>query len=90
MFMESRKNQEGRERSDAARSALDTSFFETRGQDNTVSKDVHFCISFFLFIWLHRDLVVAQGIFFFWLQHVGPSSLTMNHTWAPCIGSVES
>lgn len=24
------------------RSALDTSFFETRGQENTVSKDVHF------------------------------------------------
>ena len=52
MFVESRKNQEGRERSDATRSALDTSFFETRGQDNTVSKDVHFFISFSLFVFI--------------------------------------
>ena len=50
------KNQEGSERSDAVRSALDTSFFETRRQEKTVSKDVHFL---FIFIWPHRDVVAA-------------------------------
>ena len=57
MFMERlEKNQEGRERSDAVRSVLDTSFFETRRQEKTVSKDVHFL---FIFIWPHWDSVAA-------------------------------
>ena len=50
------KNLEGSERSDAVRTALDTSFFETRGQEKTVSKDVHFL---FIFIQPHQDLVAA-------------------------------
>ena len=54
----------------------------------------------FLFIWLHQVLAAAQQIsslpwgtqdlFFFQLLHPGSTSLTRDHTQAPCIGSPES
>ena len=53
-------------------------------------------IFIYLFIWLHRVLVVAGGLLGCgtWTlscgMHVGSSSLTRDWTWAPCIGSAES
>ena len=62
------------------------------------SLDFFFLLSYlFIFIWLHRVLIVAHGIFELCcnvgessFSAVGSSSLTKGRTQAPCIGRVKS